>query len=115
MYPLLLHPSLTTEKWSGYSLDQQLLMIGNEINRLINGIKAGQNESERRSTIERAFELTDLTISCQKGSLQKELLLWRDVLATLYLLNYDDFSASPLSQKLYKVLLLMNPKTALLL
>lgn len=81
MYPLVLHKNLTPEKWSEFGTTKQILMIGNEINRAINL----KDEKDIKDCLERAFELTDLTIECQKGNLRKELLRWREALGEAYL------------------------------
>lgn len=105
MYALKLHKTLTSEKWSKYSRDQQVLMIANEMNRLISGTKNGLEQAALIECMERLFELTDLTIDSQKGNLRKELLRWREIFAENYLLNVNELAESNLEQ-LYKVLLL---------
>ena len=60
MYPLIHHKNLTLEKWSKYTLGQQVLMIGNELNRATNLLKNNMIP-EVKNCYERAMELTDLT------------------------------------------------------
>lgn len=115
MYRLKLHKTLTPEKWSKYPTDQQILMIANEVNRLSNGIKMSLSKEDLQSCIERVFELTDMTIECHKGSLRKELLRWREIFSKLYLLSKTQLKRTKNQiRKLYKVLLLLNPKSAIL-
>lgn len=81
MYPLVLHKNLTPEKWSKFRKSQQILMIGNELNRAINL----KNKKDISSCLERALELIDLTVECQKGNFRKELLRFREILGESYL------------------------------
>ena len=116
MYALKHHPSLTPERWSSFPTEKQIFMIGNEINSLLSSLAADQDEETLKLTIERALELPDLTICCQKGNLRFELLRWRDLLASLYLLNKGDLKK--LAQEvdlLLKTLLSLNSKSAILL
>ena|SRR3989338_4165352 len=113
MYKLKLHKTLTEEKWKKYPKAQQLLMVANELNRLINGQKAGQNLSELQACMERIFELFDLTVACQKGYLQKELLRWRELFAANYLLNGKQLHSQKATiKKLYRAFLYLNSTTA---
>ena len=79
------HASLPAERWSSFSLDQQILMIANEMNR------AGQlmempDSGRRRTGYERVLNLTDLTVLVQrKRTLRREMLRWRDLVAELYI------------------------------
>lgn len=108
MYALKLHKNLTVEKWSKYTRDQQVLMIANEMNRLINGLKDGLEQVALIECMERLFELLDLTIDLQKGNLRKELLRWREVFAENYLLDSDRLAKQKNNlEQLYKVLLLI--------
>ena len=68
------HASLAPERWSSFSLDQQILMIGNEMNRA--GKLMGVPDSGRRRTgYERVLNLTDLTVFVQrKPTLRREML-----------------------------------------
>jgi hypothetical protein len=79
------HAGLTVDRWSHFSLDQQILTIGNEFNRARRLLADGSYESVRLA-YERALRLTDLTISVnQRPTLRRELLRWREVVAALYL------------------------------
>lgn len=78
------HAALTPERWSAFSLDQQLLMIGNEMNRG-RKLMAEADRSRLSSCYERILRLTDLTVQVQlRRSLRRELLRWRDLIAQLY-------------------------------
>lgn len=78
------HASLTPERWTRFTLDQQILMIGNELHRASKLLDP--SESERlRSAYERVLALTDLTIQTNaKRTLRRELLRWRDLVGRLY-------------------------------
>ncbi len=79
------HGSLTVERWSAFSLDQRILMIGNEMHRCAKLFSA-QDRDRLRSGYERVLRLTDLTVSCRpRRALLRELLRWRDLIAALYL------------------------------
>ena len=79
------HASLTLERWSAFSFDQQILMIANELHRA--GKLTGPDDGERRtSAYERVLRLTDLTIQSATGrGARRELLRWRDLAAALYI------------------------------
>jgi hypothetical protein len=79
------HSSLSPERWSTFSLDQQILMIGNEMNRAAKLMRPEDSASRQRS-YERILRLVDLTVEVQeKRSLRRELLRWRDLVAALYI------------------------------
>jgi hypothetical protein len=78
------HASLTPERWSLFSLDQQILMIGNEMNRA-----SSLFEPEDRELLlgcyERVLRLVDLTVAVRPDrGLRRELLRWRDLIAEQY-------------------------------
>jgi hypothetical protein len=78
------HAALTLERWSRFTLDQQVLMIANEMNRTSKFLGPG-DEVRRRNAYERALALVDLTIEANPArGLRRELLRWRDLLAALY-------------------------------
>jgi hypothetical protein len=67
-----------------FTLDQQLLMIANEMNRASKLLTA-ELAVHRMSAYERTLQLTDLTVEVQAGrTLRRELLRWRDLIAQLY-------------------------------
>jgi len=85
MYPLVFHKTLTTEKWRSYPRFQQLLMVANEMNRAQNALMKNDKDNAIHAW-ERAFELTDLTISDPKNrNSMKELLRFRELAGELYL------------------------------
>ncbi len=78
------HSSLSPERWSTFSLDQQILMIGNEMNRAAKVMRPEDSASRQRS-YERILRLVDLTVEVQqRRNLRRELLRWRDLVAALY-------------------------------
>lgn len=87
------HASLTPERWAAFSLDQQVLMIGNEMNRAGKLVEA-RDRGRLRHSYERVLQLADLTIQVQaRGSLRRELLRWRDLIAALYAAPEGDAAA----------------------
>jgi hypothetical protein len=84
------HASLAPDRWGGFSLDQQVLMIANEMNRA--GKLAGPDDRERlRNAYARVLQLTDLTIMVQpRRALRRELLRWRDLVGALYVAPSSD-------------------------
>jgi hypothetical protein len=79
------HASLTLERWTRFSIDQQVLMIANEMQRA-SGLLAPGNRASRQLAYERVLRLVDLTASAQPNrSFRRELLRWRDLIAALYL------------------------------
>ena len=79
------HSGLTLERWRSFTLDQQVLMIGNEMNRAGKLLNPGDGEA-RAGAYERALFLADLTIQANpRSGLRRELLRWRCLAAELYL------------------------------
>ena len=79
------HSSLSPERWAQFSLDQQILMIGNEMNRAKRSIELGDRQDLSLS-YERVLRLVDLTVEVQlRPTLRRELLLWRGLIADLYI------------------------------
>ena len=103
------HSSLSPERWSSFSLDQQILMIGNEMNRASKLMGSGDSGSRQRS-YERILRLVDLTVEVQqRRNLRREMLRWRDLVAALYLQP----EASPKEHKdAFRSLLLFTPTSA---
>src|SRR3990172_5993151 len=82
------HASLTRERWSAFSLDQQVLMIGNEMHRCAK-LFAPEDRARLRSGYERVLRLADLTVSCRpRRAVVRELLRWRDLVAALYVSDH---------------------------
>jgi len=84
------HSALSPERWAGFSLDQQILMIGNEMNRAA-ALMTVEDNGRRQNAYARVLQLTDLTIGTRpRPALLRELLRWRDVVAALYLREEGD-------------------------
>jgi hypothetical protein len=78
------HASLSPDRWSTFSLDQQILMIGNEMNRAARLLRPADRASLALA-YERVLRLVDLTVEVQaRPTLRRELLRWRDLIAELY-------------------------------
>lgn len=104
------HTSLSPARWSSFTLDQQLLMIANEMNRA-SKLLAPELVSQRMTAYERTLQLTDLTVEVQKRrTLRRELLRWRDLIAQLY---QDDFGNPRAHAAALRCLLQFTPATAL--
>jgi hypothetical protein len=81
------HASLSAERWAAFSLDQQILMIANEMNRAA-GLAREDDRGRLKNSYERVLQLVDLTVRCHtRRALLKELLRWRDLVAELYLFD----------------------------
>jgi len=79
------HASMTAEKWARFDVAQQILMIGNEMNRASSLWEPARLPSLRRC-YERVLRLVDLTIETRsRRGLRRELLRWRDLVAALYI------------------------------
>ena len=79
------HGKLTEERWSTFTLDQQILMIANEMNRASSRVLAGDLD-RTKTCYERVLQLADLTVRTQtRSALRWELLRWRDLIAKLYI------------------------------
>jgi hypothetical protein len=101
------HSSLTLERWSKFSRDQQVLMIANEMNRA--GKLFGPKDRGRLAhAYERVLRLADLTAEAQPSrSLRRELLRWRELAGAVYLEPDEEQHRA-----LFRVLLLMTPASA---
>jgi len=104
------HAGLSVERWAQFSLDQQLLMIGNEMNRA-SKLMAPAERGRLELAYERALHLTDLTIRLHhRRALRRELLRWRDLVARLYVEPTGDPRAHA---EAFRVLLRFTPQTSL--
>jgi hypothetical protein len=101
------HASLTLERWSAFTRDQQVLMIANEMNRA--GKLFGPADRDRlRNAYERVLRLADLTTEAQPSrSLRRELRRWRELAAAVYLEPDEERHRAPL-----RALLLLTPASA---
>jgi len=78
------HATLSPERWARFTLDQQILMIANEMNRA-GKLTAPDDDTRRANAYERVLHLTDLTIQTSiRPAARRELLRWRDLAAALY-------------------------------
>ncbi len=79
------HGSLTEGRWSKFTLDQQILMIANEMNRA-RKLMAPDDRARLENCYERVLRLVDLTVRVHsRPGLWKEILRWRDLIAGLYI------------------------------
>jgi hypothetical protein len=79
------HASLSPARWAAFSLDQQILMIGTEMNR---GVQLMRPDDRERlsSCYERVLRLIDLTVEVNtRPALRREFLRWRALIADLYI------------------------------
>ena len=103
------HRNLSQERWSEFTLDQQILMIANEMNRASGLIRAG-DIARTKSCYERVLQLTDLTVLVQtKSTLRGELLRWRDLIAQLYV---EETTRADEHRQAFRCLLYFTPEAA---
>jgi hypothetical protein len=103
------HASLSPERWRAFTLDQQILMIGNEMNRAKRSIELG-DMAALKGSYERVLRLVDLTVQVQKRyGLRRELLRWRDLVAEMYL-QPDPEPAQHVA--VFRILLQLTPEAA---
>ena len=101
------HASLTLERWSAFSRDQQVLMIANEMNRA-GKLFAPADRDRLKNAYERVLRLADLTTEAQPSrSLRRELLRWRELAAAVYLEPDEERHRA-----LFRALLLLTPASA---
>lgn len=103
------HASLSPERWAAFSRDQQILMIGNEMNRATRLLRLA-DRSGLLLAYERVLRLVDLTVEIQTDyGLRRELLRWRDLIAEMYVspeLQPDQHLAA------FRALLQLTPESA---
>jgi len=103
------HASLSPERWSAFNLDQQILMIGNEMNRAAKLIRQ-ESRTNLQQSYERVLRLVDLTIEVNpRPTLRRELLRWRDLIAELYISPEPDPDQHAAA---FRCLLLFTPVAA---
>jgi hypothetical protein len=84
------HAGLDPVRWSRFTLDQQVLMIANEMNRA-RKLMTDEDRERRLDSYARILQLTDLTVQVQtRSAVRRELLRWRDLVAELYLAARPD-------------------------
>ena len=104
------HAGLTLDRWARFTHPQRVLMIANEMNRAGRLTGAGDTAS-RRLAYERILRLADLTIAvAERRSVRRELLRWRDLVATLYL---EDGARPEDHRMAFRALLQQTPESAL--
>ncbi|MDT8436196.1 MAG: hypothetical protein RRA92_05505 [Gemmatimonadota bacterium] len=103
------HAGLTEERWAGFDLDSQVLMIANEMYRTTRLLGADGTDARRRG-YERVLRLTDLTIAPRfRPGLRRELLRWRDLAAALYVSARPD---PPAHAEALRALLRLRPNAS---
>jgi hypothetical protein len=103
------HSSLSPERWSAFGLDQQILMIGNEMNRAKRFVRP-EDRASLALAYERVLRLVDLTVEVHaRSTLRRELLRWRDLIAELYLCPEHDPAGHAAA---FRTLLLFTPEAA---
>ncbi len=101
------HASLGLERWAGFSRDQQILMIANEMNRA-GKLFGAVDRARLANAYERVLRLADLTIEAQPSrSLRRELLRWRELAGAVYLEPDEERHHA-----LFRALLLLTPACA---
>jgi hypothetical protein len=104
------HASLSPERWSAFSRDQQILMIGNEMNRATRLLRLTDRPGLLLS-YERVLRLVDLTVEVQTGyGLRRELLRWRDLIAEMYI--QPELPAPEQHAAVFRALLQLTPEAA---
>jgi hypothetical protein len=100
------HAELSLERWQRFSLAQQILQIGVEMQRGMSALEP-QRLASLRLGYERVLRLVDLTVQANSGlHLRRELLRWRDVIAELYLRDGPDAQTH---REALKALLALHP------
>jgi hypothetical protein len=103
------HASLSPERWSTFTLDQQILMIGNEMNRAAKLMRP-EDRTRLQQAYERVLRLVDLTVEVNsRPTLRRELLRWRDLIAELYIDSDPDPKQHAAA---FRCLLLFTPVAA---
>jgi len=103
------HATLTLERWRTFRRDQQILMIGNEMNRA-SRLQSSGDKASRVLAYERILRLVDLTVEARtEPGLRRELLRWRDLIAALYVRSEPDGVAH---RSALRALLLLDPIAA---
>lgn len=103
------HRGLSAERWSAFSFDQQILAIGNEMNRTLAMLEQGE-WGRARLGHQRVLQLTDLTagLASTRGR-RRELLRRRDLMAALYLQPSADAAEH---RHVFRALLQFTPAAA---
>ena len=100
------HAGLSLDRWAAFSFDQQILMIGNEMNRASSfSADRGAWDHARRG-YERVLQLVDLTVTALTPTRRRELLRWRELVAALYIGSEPDRTAH---RRAFRCLLQFTP------
>lgn len=100
------HAGLSAERWADFDIHQQILMIGNEMNRASRFAARDDGDAVRRG-YERVLRLADLTVGGRpRPALLRELLRWREIVAGLYQAEAPD---PALHRAAFRALLQMTP------
>ena len=80
------HDGLEAERWNGFGLERQVLMIANEMHRARRFLDDAGQPERLRACYRRVLRLLDLTVEVNpRPTLRRELLRLREVMAALYL------------------------------
>jgi hypothetical protein len=105
----LWHKNMTPERWAGFSMDRQILMVACEFSRADNLIGVASAETVREC-YERAMELLDLcTYDPKWMSRLRELTRFREAMGELYVSVSPDKASNLM---FYGVLMQWHPATA---
>ncbi len=103
------HTSLSAERWSKFTLGQQILQIGVEMQRA----RSCFDPLERallRASYERVLRLVDLTVQINAiPNLRRELLRWRGVIAESFVSDEPDRAGHDAA---LRVLLELHPESS---
>lgn len=103
------HRALEAERVSGRPFDEQILMIGNEMNRAAAMLARGAPDRARGS-YERVLALVDLVVAAAATrARRRELLRWREVVAALYVAPAPDPAGH---RQAFRALLQTTPASA---
>ena len=103
------HAGLSPERWAAFSLDEQVLMIANEMNRATK-LMGPADRARLLRAYERALQLTDLTVQARpRPAFLRELLRWRNLVAALYVAPAADPAAHAVA---FRALLRLTPEAS---
>ena len=99
----MMHKDLAAGRWQELSLAEQMAHIGSEVSRAVSW-KAKNRPDQSRCALERALELTDLTLAGLKdGPRLKEIARSREVLVDYFMDANSYGSTSDLLCRYYDV------------
>lgn len=102
-----IHSEETRRKWAKMPLNLQMGNIGSEVSRSLKWTAKG-NEARAARAIDRALELFDLSIACNKGPKLKEICRAREEFCD-YFFNDNSMHTDPAKmQKYYDDFVVMN-------